>query len=194
MARKKRRSPLMPQMLFLAAVFIAGAVIGSFFAANISQGAEHYIEQYVSGGSIGSLAAAKETLYADTALLLLIFVAAFFRWGMLPLSLAIAAKGFLLSAVITAFVRTFGTKGYLAAFSVIFISGFISVTFLMIMASQTMKEIERRRALRSRRRVVLPERAYFMSAGICATAVLLSALLHMWTTPLLSRAAMAITG
>ena len=191
MAVKRQETPLVPQVIFLAAVFTAGAVIGSFFAANISQGAEQYIESYVSMGT-GSLGAAKNTLYADIALLSLIFLSAFFRWGMLLISAAIGAKGFFLSATVTAFVRTFGMRGYLAAFSVIFISGFLSVTFLLILSVQAMKQIGRRKSLRGSRRPVFPERVYFISAGICALAVMLSALLHVWTTPALSRTALEL--
>ncbi len=187
--RNAAYSQTLPRLIVLVTCFLAGAVIGSFFAANMSGAALAYVEGYISGTglALGRFDGAEIAIALDFVLLACAAASAFFRFGAAVPPVVLAAKGFLLSVPVTAFIGAFGMRGYLAAFPVAFLGGFLSVAAMVPVAAQSFNASLEQRGARHARR--LPDRTYLLTCAVCAGVTALASLLSVFLTPVMSRAA-----
>ena len=117
------RSPFLPRLLFLAAFFLSGVVLGQALVGRVPDetGRElnRYLESYLTLED-GSLAPGN--LWAGLLLYgrypLLAFLLGFASIGVVLLPLVTAAFGFFLSFSVSCFTAAFGREGVLLALAV----------------------------------------------------------------------------
>ena len=179
-------------LIALIMLFLIGAIVGSFFAANISGVGSAYIEQFLLSSGTSSFLGIAQSMCLELVLMLLVFISAFFSFGLILAPLALSLKGFMLSMLVSIFVKTYGLAGYAVSLALIMLGGFMSVTCLMLVALQAMSLAHQRAALGRGRRVFI-DRAYFLSSGICLALTLLSAVLNCYVTPLVGRMVVSLS-
>lgn len=120
----------------------------------------------------------------ECVLLLLMLTAGFLRTGFFLALFTVAVKGFYLSAAATLGVMQLGNHGYLQILSVWFLPGFVSMTALLLLGRQAMGWASVRARLPvGRKKPVLPDGTYYVTAAICLGILLLSALLSVRVAP-----------
>ena len=131
------------ELIFLCGAFLLGAVFGSFFASG-----------FTPGGPLGDLIAQtgrfKIFMLLHGTLLALIFAGPFLPFGAMAAPCSLAAEGFLLAAMVTSTVQTYGLKGYLPAVLAWFMTGIALLFLLLFMGcrSQLLAESRSDRGLR----------------------------------------------
>jgi hypothetical protein len=188
-----RRAPAGAQtacLLALIIAFLVGGVLGSFFAAHAAD--QTAVETFLSTPEAAADSAPAVGISAgmffrlmlpDLAATLLLTLAAFFTFGLALAPLALAAKGFMLSLLATAFVRALGGSGYLAAAWVVTLCGFLTVAALLLLGMQAMGLALKRRTDRA-----YIDRGFFITVGVCVAAAALTAVLHGLFTPWMAQA------
>ena len=176
-----------------ASLFLLGAVIGSYFSANLSANQEGFLFAYPD--TLSSLTAAEifwRYFLTDMTLLFCIFIFGFFRFGVIMSPFALAVKGFFLSVAVTAYVKAFGFKGFLTAFFSSFVSGFIVTACLFLLALQAfaLSCSKARGGKRMFRRNV--DRIYFLRAGFCALVIICISLIRSYLSPVVTQMAFKI--
>ena len=123
MSYRKRRAGDKPgfgisrETLLLCGIFLIGGVFGSFFASGFELDTENFFSNY--GSAVGLIMSPpfKLFFFYHAILLATIFFSVFMKWGMVFVAGALAIKGFSLSIAITCYIKLFGLKGYIPAFS-----------------------------------------------------------------------------
>ena len=117
------QSPFLPRLLFLAAFFLGGVVLGQVLAGRVpdetGQELSRYLESYLSledGGLTPGDLWAGVLLYGRYPLLA--FLLGFASIGVVLLPLTTAAFGFFLSFSVSCFTASFGREGVLLALGV----------------------------------------------------------------------------
>ncbi len=183
-------SPLLPRLILLMSLFLVGAIVGSFFAANLSPQSQQLLEQSLqSSGSLFGAAWQNGSLLLDMVLLIVVFCSAYWKVGVVMVPLSLMSKGFLLSMLVTAYVKTMGIAGYLSAIVSTVLGGFLSVAALVVLALQAFG-LAGARATRKKGqgKGVYIDRSYYFSACVCMVMTVLSALLQTYVAPLLQQA------
>lgn len=173
-------------LMAMLTLFMVGAVVGSFFAANISGAGQAYIQRLLATSAPAGWSGIAQVAGLEAGLLLVVFASAFFPLGLVLAPLALGVKGFMLSMLASAFVKTLGPRGYAASLALVLLLGFVSATCLVLVGLQAM-EAARQRTVRGHRRRVFIDRAYYITAGICLGLTLLSAAAYCYITPLVGR-------
>lgn len=192
----KRRDELfsrfVPVICLLSACFLLGAVLGSFFAAELPQDAVQYVEVYAERVSDGSgTALFKAAFWPAFVMLALVFFAGFGRLGGLVIPAVFIVRGFSMSLGITAFVRTYGLPGYLPAIAAELLSGFVITGCLFVFSLMTFSTCTGAgRRVGAYRRTY--DTGYYMAAAVCLAIIMLAALLYAYLVPPLARAAFLI--
>lgn len=182
---------IMPKLIFLMTFFFIGAIIGSFFAANLSPDSQSYLTAYLRDpvSTVDGLQLSSH-MVVDLLLLVAAFLSAYLKAGVLVIPMSMTTKGFFLSLFITSFVKVFGFSGYPAAFAASFISGFLSVTCLLLLGIQAFQlSLQRIRTPLAKRKRFPIDRAFYLTACICMVVTIVSSIVHVYVTPMVGRAA-----
>lgn len=181
---RERTGTPVTRLAALTAAFVLGAALGSLLMGRASGTAALLVEGLLDSPRGG---AARQLLWNDLALLLMIFAAGFVRAAPLLCAAALALKGLLLSLTVTACVGALGGPGWGAAFALVFGSGFLGVAAMLLLALQALQPCGRRLRGHSR-----PDGCYFLTAGLCAAILGASELVFLYLAPPLARAAVAL--
>lgn len=163
-------------------LFAVGAVVGSFFAANMSESGQEYIYTYFIGGTPVSVWRA---ILTDTLPVILVFVCGFFSVGRPVTGLVITVKGFIISALATTFVMIFGAGGYIVSLALILVCGFVSAMCLILISLQAVA-MSARRAVVKGRGPAFVDKAYYFSGVICLAATLAVSIVNIYLLPIIS--------
>jgi len=173
-------------LVALITLFLIGAVVGSFFAANLSSGGQDFVARFFHAAPVLGTGRVLQMAGLEAALLVAVFSSAFFSFGLLAAPLAMGVKGFVLSLLISAFVKTFGLKGYIVALALVLPGGLISMACMVLVGLQAMTLASRRAGIGKRGRIPM-DRAYYLMGGIALGLVALSAAIAGTVTPLVGR-------
>jgi len=169
--------------------FLIGSVIGSFFAVNLSAGNQAYLTAYLKTPvSFGRGVWFGSYMTADLLLLIATFLSACLRAGALISPITFTAKGFLISFVITLFVKVFGFSGYFAVFALSFVNAFLSTACLLVLSLQAFQlSLQRRGTLQTKRRFLPIDHVFCLTAVICAAITVLASTIQFYTAPMIGR-------
>ena len=177
-------------LVALITLFLIGAVVGSFFAANLGPGGQDFVAKFFHAAPILGTGRVLQMAGLETTLLLAIFTSAFFSFGLVAAPLAMGVKGFVLSLLISAFVKTFGLKGYAVALALVMPGGLISVACMVLVGLQAMilasRRAERNTGAGRRGRIPM-DKAYYLMGGIALGLMAISAAIAGTVTPLVGR-------
>lgn len=186
----------MPVVCLLSVCFLLGAVVGSFFAADLPESADGYVASYVQriSGAAG-IELFKSSFWPSFILLALIFFSGFGRLSTLVIPAVFLVRGFTMSLAITAFVSVYGLKGYIPALLTEFLSSFV-ITACLFVLSLFSFSLSASWSRRVGKRIAAPRLAldssYYTMAAVCLTGILLASLLYAYLLPPLARAVLLI--
>ena len=186
----------MPVVCLLSVCFLLGAVIGSFFAADLPESSSGYVASYVQriSGATG-IELFKSSFWPSFILLALVFFSGFGRLSMLVIPAVFLVRGFTMSLAITAFVSVYGLKGYIPALLTEFLSSFV-ITACLFVLSLFSFSLSASWSRRVEKHVPIPRLAldasYYTMAAVCLTGILLASLLYAYLLPPLARAVLLI--
>jgi len=175
-------------LVALITLFLIGAVVGSFFAANLGPGGQGLVAGFFGSAAGRGIWPLLQMAALESALLLFVFASAFFPLGLAVAPLVMGIKGFVLSLLVSAFVKTLGARGYAAALALIVPGGFTSVACMVLVGLQAMT-LAARRVGRAGRGRMPTDWAYFFTGGIAWALIGLATALSCYITPLMGRAA-----
>ena len=125
----------------------------------------------------------------EAGLLCLIFLAGFVRQGAFITWFSVGVKGFLLSAGSTAMVLQQGNMGYPHLLAQYLLPQLVAVAAMVLLGRQAVGWSVRRLHLPAgRKKRILPDSTYLITAAVCALLLLLSALLRLRVSPALDAA------
>lgn len=162
----------------LGGAFLLGALAGSLCCTRLEglQGA--MLQRGQAGLTLW------QAFWPELALLLVMLLSGFLRPGCLTALIAMAVKGFFLSAESTAQVLQLGNLGYGAALADVLLPGFFAVAALILLGRQAMGwSALRLRYPPGRGKQIRPDSAYFLTAAICVMLLVLSALIEVRLAP-----------
>lgn len=107
---------------FCIAAFFAlltGIVIGSVYltktAVSSGEGIQAYLDSFTaSGADMDKFAVFKKAITENVIMLAVVFVAGFFRFGIVLTAAAIIRRGFIMGFTTASFIKYYGAKGFLA--------------------------------------------------------------------------------
>lgn len=140
-----------PRFIISLTIMTAAAVIGSYFASGAG-------ERWFFLTRAGF----KNLLIFDLAVLLVIFLSGFLPRGSIIALMALAVKGFRLSAAATICIRLYGTRGYFFSIPA-FLGGLLSVTGITLLS---MRAIDL--SVEKRYNNIKADRSFFAALFICA--------------------------
>jgi len=180
--------------LVVTAVFFAlGSLIGAWSALRMEAGAVSVLEEYMSG----FLTAAEEgsvcvpglapLLWRTLRWPLAAFLMGFTALGLAGLPLLSALRGFFLTFSVSAFARAYGRSGLKLAFSLLGISGILTIPAFFLLTAQSFSAALRLAASSGgqARRDLPYHSGYFLRCAACAAAfgaaiLLERSLIPMW--------------
>lgn len=99
----------------LAAGIIAGSVYLTKTAVSSGEGIKAYLGNFVStGAEADKFAVFKKAVSENAAMLAVVFISGFFRFGILFTAAAIVRRGFIIGFTTASFIKYYGAKGLLA--------------------------------------------------------------------------------
>lgn len=176
---------------FCVAFFLSGAFIGSFAAGLIDGGSGlyEYISAYVALAREGSASAPDflSVLWSSCRYHLAAVCLGFSVLGVIGIPFLLGVRGFFLSFSAAVFIRIMGSGGLLLAFGIFGITAFFTLPCLFILATQAFSSsyILLGIALNRTGSVPVYTSGYFKRCGICFLALLFSAVIETFITPIL---------
>ena len=199
MGRRGGRAPgappagVLPALLVSGTAFFLGGLVGCLLAACVegmgSQALRTYLETFLSAAGEGRIIppALLPTLWQVLRWPVMAAALGFTALGVLGVPVLFAARGFLLSFSISAFVRLFGNAGGLLAFLVFGVPGCVAVPVFFVLGVQSQLSAGRLAARRQGegRRGACLGRSYLVRCGLCACALGVCVLLEYLAVPAL---------
>lgn len=182
-----------PALVVSGAAFLLGGLVGCLLAAYVdgmgSDALKAYLEGFLNAAGEGAVGppALLPTVWQVLRWPLMAAALGFTALGVLGIPILFAARGFLLSFSIAAFVRMFGDAGRLLAFLVFGVPGCVAVPVFFVLGVQGQLSA-RRLALRGQgegKRSGFCGRAYLVRCGLCACALGVCVLLEYLAVPAL---------
>lgn len=120
-------------LLFVAAfsVLVLGVILGSVYLSYSSsfEGIKSYLDGFLqSFGDNACFSVFKKSLRGNIAEFLIVFIAGFFKFGVLFSAMAVIRRGFIIGFTVSSFVKLYGLKG------LIVMSATMPVTLIIIPA------------------------------------------------------------
>lgn len=168
----KKTMPRSRPWLLPACAVLLGAVAGSLCGAGVPW-LRGLLQSRLAQGSLSAL------LWPELLLLLALCVSGFLRLGGVWALLALLIKGFLLAA--EAAVLASGAEGgaYLTAALPRLLTGFLTLSVLLLLARQSIQLSSRRLRLSpAKARALRPDPPFYLTAGIALAVILGAALLQ----------------
>lgn len=183
----------LPALVVCGTAFLLGGLVGCLLAACVdgmgSDALRTYLEGFLTaaGNGMASPPALGPMVWQVLRWPLMAVALGFTALGVVGVPVLLAARGFLLSFSIAAFVRIFGDAGRLLAFLVFGVPGCVAVPVLFVLGVQSQLTAARlaRRGPGEGRRGGLCGRAFFVRCGLCACGLGVCMLLEYLAVPAL---------
>ncbi|HJA36419.1 MAG TPA: hypothetical protein H9666_07975 [Firmicutes bacterium] len=198
MTRKRKRDMRLPMpagTVLLLLCLALGALAGSLLFRGSLPQAQDLTAQLDRQASAGRLALFFTLFWDSLRYLVPLFLCAYFRFGAFAVPLLFAAKGFSLARTATAFLASYGLRGYGAFWLAYCINGFFVLLCLLALGSRVIALCCGQRSVPRGHHSFLrihPGPAYYECALVCLALCLLCSLVGCILTPLFSTAALAM--
>ena len=185
---------LAPTLAVLSAAFSVGALVGLLLAAKVAGAGQEslsaYLQSYLEAAKAGNATPPElpTALWEAARWPLLTLLLSFTALGAVGIPAVFAVRGFLLSFAVSSFVRVLGGAGAVLAFFAFGVTGLITLPTLFLLGVQGMLSsmaLAGRVLTGARVASPMPDHVFWARSGLCASALVFSAMLECWAVPAL---------
>lgn len=176
------REELLPGLVLLSALFVAGAIFGRLAASYASGGMDEALRGYISGYLTLSEQGAVSSPDAGAVFLtyyrypLIAFLLGFTSLGVAVIPALAAVRGFFLSFAISSFTRLYGSQGVILSAAAFGVQCAVTLPCFLMIGAQAFAVSCRLASVSfkhgKRGRPAMYREGYFLRCGICALLLL----------------------